>query len=176
MKKNIVKMIALALAFSTVFSTAAFAAKWDKLGDQWFYYLDDGTVAKNTWVKDVSEDGTVISSYWVKNNGVMAVSEWVHDGEAWYYVDGTGLPMKDQLLTLNSELYWVDEDGKMVSESWKQSPEGKWYYLQADGKAYKKGWKTIEGEEYYFLKSGVLAVDALVDGCRVDASGRKAAH
>ena len=107
----------------------------------------------------------------------MAANEWVYDGEFWYYVDGSGLTMKDQLFKLNSDLYWLDPDGKMVSNDWRQTEEGKWYFFQENGVALKNGWKVIDGEEYYFLKSGVLGVDALVPGgYRVDASGRKIIH
>lgn len=173
MKKNILKMTALTLAIATLSSMSAFAAEWGKLGSQYFYYLDDGTVAKNAWIHTTADDGTIIASYWVKNDGVMAANEWVNDGEAWYYVDAQGLPMKDQLLDLNTDLYWVDADGKMVANDWHQDKDGRWYYFEENGKAFKNGWKNIDGEEYYFLKSGAMAADALVPGGRVDASGKK---
>ena len=156
MKKNIFRVMALTAVFASLSTTAAFAAHW---------------------VNTTAEDGTVTASYWVKSNGKMAVTEWLYDGESWYYVDGSGLTMKDQLLKLNSDLYWLDPDGKMVSNDWRQTEDGKWYFFQENGVALKNGWKVIDGEEYYFLKSGVLAVDALVPGgYRVDASGRKIIH
>ena len=128
MKKNIFRVMALTAAFASLSTTAAFAAHWGTVGKDWFYYLDDGTVAKNMWVNTTAEDGTVTASYWVKNNGKMAANEWVYDGEFWYYVDGSGLTMKDQLFKLNSDLYWLDPDGKMVSNDWRQTEEGKWYF------------------------------------------------
>lgn len=173
MRKNRFRVAVLAFSFAVLSAVPAFAAGWGPLGSQWFYYMDDGTVAKNTWIHTTAEDGTVIASYWVRNDGVMAANEWVYDGTAWYYVDGQGLPMKDQLLDLNSDLYWVDADGKMVVNDWHQDTDGRWYYFQEDGKAFKHGWKNIDGEEYYFLKSGAMAADALVPGGKVDASGRR---
>lgn len=173
MRKNIGKIAALTLAFAALSSMSVPAAQWGKLGSQYFYYLDDGTVAKNTWIHTTAEDGTILASYWVRNDGVMAASEWVYDGEAYYYVDAQGLPLKDQLLELNKDLYWLDEDGKMAANCWRQNTDGRWYYFEEDGSAFKHGWKNIDGEEYYFLKSGAMASDALVPGGRVDASGKR---
>ena len=172
MRKHTLKVTALALVFAALSSTAAFAAQWGKVGSEWFYYLDDGTVAKDTWIHSYDQDGNIAASYWVCTDGTMAANEWVYDGEAWYYTGQDGLTMKNQLLSLNQDLYWLDPDGKMVSSDWRQTEEGKWYYFQENGMAYKNGWQEIDGENYYFLKSGVLAVDALVGGYRVDASGK----
>lgn len=176
MKKNMIRVMALTAMLATLSTTAVYAADahWGQVGKNWFYYLEDGTVARNRWVDTVAEDGTVTASYWVKNNGLMASGEWIYDGTAWYYMDNSGLITKDQILKLNSDLYWLDPDGKMVSNDWRKTEDGKWYYFQENGVAIKNGWKVIDGEEYYFLKSGVLAVDALAPGgYRVDSSGRK---
>ncbi len=169
MKKRWITTIAAALVLSTLFSTAAFAAGWAKTGNQWFYWLEDGTVAKNTWI---TAEGA--PSYWVKDNGVMATSQWVFDNDAWYYVNGAGEKQVNQMLDLNGKHYWLGEDGRMAAEEWIQTEDGKWYYFLSDGTAVTGKWYTVDGEEYYFLKSGAMAADALVPGGgRVDASGRR---
>lgn len=173
MKRNILKVTAVALALATLSATPAFAAHWGQVGSKWFYYLDDGTVAKNIWVTTEATETSAATAYWVNNDGTMAASQWVNDGTAWYYVDAGGVIMKNQLLKLNSDLYWLKEDGKMAANEWAQDAEGKWYYLQENGKAVKNGWKLIDGDYYYFLKSGVMATDALVPGgYRVGPDGK----
>ena len=57
MRKNMFKVMALSLAMATLSSTAAFAAGWGKVGSEWYYYQEDGTVARNTWINTlVSND------------------------------------------------------------------------------------------------------------------------
>ena len=194
MRKNMFKVMALSLAMATLSTTAAFAAGWGKVGSEWYYYQEDGSVARNTWVntlvsndesgelsyqvgnKDfVTEEGkSITASYWVQGNGVMAASAWVADGDAWYRVDAKGLIMKDQVYNENKDMYYLGKDGRMVTNSWYQNEEGKWYYFAENGKAVKNGWKTIDDAEYYFLKSGTMATDVNIPGGgHVGADGKR---
>ena len=169
MKKSWMKVAVLTLAMSAMSVTASFAGEWGKVGQRYFYYQEDGTVAKNQWIE--SADGT--GKYWVGVDGVMAAGQWGNTDDAWYYVGEDGLCLTNQMLKQNSDLYWLKEDGKMAVNEWVQNEEGKWYYMQANGRAIKNGWKLIDGDYYYFLKNGVMAVDALVPGgYRVGADGK----
>ena len=175
MRKKTLRTLALGLMFATLFSTAAFAKGWEKVGSDWFYFVDDNTVGKNAWVVTLAEDGvTVTSSYWVKEDGTMAKDSWVYDGEAWYRVDGQGAPLKNQFYRDSSDFYWLGADGRMLANGWHQSDDGRWYYFQENGKAFKNGWKTIDGDEYYFLKTGTMAMDVNIPGGgHVGADGRR---
>lgn len=51
---------------------------WLKLGQDWYYMDPGGAMVSNTWV----------GNYYLKENGKMAVSEWVDGGR--YYVDASG--------------------------------------------------------------------------------------
>lgn len=168
MKKRFLTVVAAALALSIFSTTAAFAQGWGRTNNKWFYYLDDGSVAKDTWID--TEGGP----YWVRNDGVMATSQWVADNDgSWYYVDNEGRRLQSQLFKQDNDLYWLDAEGVMASEEWIQTEDGKWYYFQGDGKAMKNGWKLIGEDYYYFLKSGVMARDALVPGgYRVGPDGK----
>ena len=157
MKKNMFKIMALSLAMATLSTTAAFAAGWGKVGSEWYYYQEDGTVARNTWINTLvsndesgeltyqvgnkdfaTEEGkTIAASYWVQGNGTMAASCWVADGDAWYRVDAKGLILKDQVYNENKDMYYLGKDGRMVTNSWYQNEEGKWYYFGENGKAVK---------------------------------------
>ena len=167
MRKRFLTVAAAAAALSILSSTAAFAQGWGQIGSDWFYYEEDGSVAKNTWI--TSEGGT----YWVNNDGKMAANQWVWAGDAWYYVDSDGLYLTSQLLKQDSNLYWLGADGRMAASAWVTTEDGRTYYFQEDGSAVKNGWKMIDGYYYYFLKSGSMATDALVPGgYRVGADGR----
>ena len=194
MRKNMFKVMALSLAMAALSSTAAFAAGWGKIGSEWYYYQEDGTVARNTWVSTlVSDDGSgeisyqvgdkdfakeegksVAVSYWVQGDGVMATAGWIYDGESWYRVDAKGNVLKNQLYEENNDLYWLGEDGKMLTNGWHQNEQGKWNYFEENGKAAKNGWRTIGDSEYYFLKSGTMATDVNIPGGgHVGADGRR---
>ena len=68
MKKNMFKVMALSLAMATLSTTAAFAAGWGKVGSEWYYYQEDGTVARNTWINTlVSNDESGELTYQVGN-------------------------------------------------------------------------------------------------------------
>ena len=166
MRKRFFAVAATALALSVMSTTAAFA-DWGQVGSNWFYYYEDGTVAKNTWIAD--ESGT----YWMNNDGKMATDQWVNADDSWYYVNSEGLFLTNQLLEKDNKLYWFGEDGRMAASAWVTTEEGKTNYFPADGSAVKKGWKMIDGDYYYFLKSGAMATDALVPGgYRVGADGK----
>lgn len=175
MRKPWMKILAGAMLISTLASTAAFAAGWEKMDSKWYYRLDDGTCLTSSWIE--SEDET--TSYWVGSDGVMAASSWIQDGDAWYYAGADGSLLTSQLIGIdnNTTWYWVDEDGVMATNEWIQTEDGSWYYFGSDGKAYKSGWYNIEGDDYYFLKSSKLAVNALIPGGgSVDENGRKISY
>ena len=74
MKKNMFKVMALSLAMATLSTTAAFAAGWGKVGSEWYYYQEDGTVARNTWINTlVSNDESGELTYQVGNKYDVAV-------------------------------------------------------------------------------------------------------
>lgn len=66
MRKNMFKVMALSLAMAALSTTAAFAAGWGKVGSEWYYYQEDGNVARNTWINTlVSNDESGELSYQV---------------------------------------------------------------------------------------------------------------
>lgn len=167
MKKKFFAAAVTACVLSAMSATAAFAQGWGQVGNSWFYYYEDGTAAKNTWI--TTEGGT----YWVNNDGKMAADQWVNTDDSWYYMGSEGLFLTNQLWEKDNNIYWLGEDGKMIASAWLTTEDGKTYYFQENGAAVRKGWKMIDGDYYYFLKSGVLAVDALVPGgYRVGPDGK----
>ncbi len=57
MRKNMFKVMALEPGYGYVIYHRSFAAGWGKVGSEWYYYQEDGSVARNTWVNTlVSND------------------------------------------------------------------------------------------------------------------------
>ncbi len=173
MKRRFMKTLAAVLLLATLFCTAAYAAEWERqTGNLWVYRLDNGDVARDTWI--AGEDG---SEYYVGSNGTMLTDSWVAGNNVWYYVDANGRMVRGTMYQTGNGSTWYlfGNDGAMLTNTWYQDPEtGDWYYFGADGAAYKDGWYNIDGYEYYFLKSSKMAHDALVPGGGVVGSdGRR---
>ena len=58
------------------------AVGWKQIGGAWFYFNKGGDMAKGKWV----------GNYWLKDDGTMAVNEWVDGGK--YYVGANGAWVK----------------------------------------------------------------------------------
>ena len=56
---------------------------WVKENNVWYYYNEDGTLARNKWA----------GNYWLGSDGKMATNAWVDNGR--YYVDANGVWVKD---------------------------------------------------------------------------------
>ena len=103
---------------------------------------------------------TVSAAATDKENG------WVKEssGEVYYYKNGE--IVKNKLLTLGNNIYYVDKKGRRYS-GWRNIRE-KTYYFREDGKAYK-GWMSMNNTWYYFNEqSGYMQKDILL----VSGSGK----
>ena len=56
---------------------------WKKENNVWYYYNEDGTLARNKWA----------GNYWLGSDGKMETNAWVDNGR--YYVDANGVWVKD---------------------------------------------------------------------------------
>lgn len=119
-----------------------------------------GTVyAQSTgWVE---EDG--LWSYY-DNDGFLVTDAWKKSGTDWYYLNSDGI--RESSMMIDEEFY-VDQDGKMVTNSWVaidnedswDSPdtvEKYWYYFGKDGKAIKSKLQKINDSWYYFNEDGQM--------------------
>ncbi len=167
MKHKGLKVLGIASALAIALTMPSFAAHWGQIGYDWFYYLDDGNVAKSQWV--TSEGGT----FYVNADGKMAKNQWVNADGKWYFVDASGLMLKNTAYEDGTKKYWLGEDGVMLSNQWYQLENGVWHYYSESGVALSNGWYLIDGYYYYFMKSSSMAVDALIStGNRVGPDGR----
>lgn len=128
----------LSLAFTALASFTAFAADqgWVKENDTWFYLDKDGDTVENAW--KTNADGSLY--FYLNEDGEMATSSLIEDGEYLYYVNADGVQSRNQWRLLETE----DAD------------EARWYYFDAKGRAVENTKKVINGKTYYFDEEGQM--------------------
>ena len=141
--------------------SGAMQTGWVADGGSW-YYFDGNGVMKTGWVADGG------SWYYFDGNGVMKTG-WVADGGSWYYFDGNGV-MKTGWIKDGDSWYYFDGNGVMKT-GWVADRDS-WYYLGGSG-VMQKGWTTIGNDDYYFYDNGVMAANTIIDGYKLDETGKK---
>lgn len=147
MSKGVLKTVLLSGVLSTILSASIFAVGWvNDGGDNWMYVDKDGVYATDT----------------IKSSG----------GEK-YYLDSNGNMVRDYLLEdYNDAIYYFDDSGKMVVNTWvavepaqvyyqmDNPPTIYLYYFGANGKAYRAKdsivRKTVDGKKYLFNENGQM--------------------
>ena len=191
---GVLTVLATPIAVNAVAGSDVLAAQgWVKSGNTWYFYNQNGTLARNMWAGD----------YWLGADGKMATNSWVDNGR--YYVDGNGAwvkgahrqaEVKKQGWVQNGSAwnyyhqgnivrnawigsYWLGADGRMATSSWVDNGR---YYVDANGawvkdakrpEAKKNGW-IKEGSTWYYLENGALARNKWVGNYWLGADGKMA--
>ena len=201
---GVLTVLATPIAVNTVASSDALAAQgWVKTGNTWYFYNQNGTLARNAWVGNywLGADGRMATGSWVDNgryyvgaNGVwdktvkkpeapkpeVKKNGWVKEGSTWYYYENGTLARNKWI----SSTYWVGADGKMATSSW---VDGGRYYVGANGAwvkdakkpeatkpvEKKQGW-IKEGNAWYFYYQGKITRNAWVGSYWLGADGKMA--
>ena len=151
LRKNKVKLglgvltvLATPIAVNTLASSDVLAAQgWVKTGTSWYFYNQNGTLAKNAWA----------GNYWLGADGKMVTNAWVDNGR--YYVDGNGAWVKNAKKPEVKKQGWVKENndwfyyenGTLVKNKWAGN-----YWLGADGKMATNAW--VDNGRYYVGANG----------------------
>ena len=178
---GVLTVLTTPIAVNAVVSNDALAAQgWVKSGNTWYFYNQNGTLARNAWA----------GNYWLGSDGKMVTNAWVDNGR--YYVDGNGAWVKNAKkpevkkqgwvkegnawyfyyqgqITRNAWVgsYWLGSDGKMATSAWVDNGR---YYVGANGvwdknakkqevpkpEVKKQGWMK-EGNTWYYYENGTLA-------------------
>ena len=125
---KLVAVLSAAALLAVGASMTSFAATrnpWVDLGDgDWAYVGSDGERVTSEWRRNGSD------YFFLDENGTMARSRLITpddgDGDAYYYVSGTGARLKNQWVRV------MNDEQESVND---QIPEMFWYYLRANGKA-----------------------------------------
>ena len=183
---GVLTVLATPIAVNAVSSSDVLAAQgWVKTGNAWYFYNQNGTLARNAWAGNywLGADGRMATNAWVDggryyvgSNGLWvkgaqkpAVAKpevkkqgWVQNGSAWnYYYQGN--------IVRNAWIgsYWLGADGRMATSSWVDNGR---YYVGANGvwdktvkkqeapktEVKKNGW-VKEGSTWYYYENGTLA-------------------
>lgn len=182
---GVLTVLATPMAVNAVANSDVLAAQgWVKTGNAWYFYNQNGTLARNAWSGNywLGADGRMATNAWVDggryyvgSNGLWvkgaqkpAVTKpevkkqgWVQNGSAWnYYYQGN--------IVRNAwiESYWLGADGRMATNSWVDNGR---YYVGANGlwdksakkqevkpEVKKNGW-IKEGSTWYYYENGTLA-------------------
>ena len=163
LRKNKVKLglglltvLATPIAVNTVASSDVLAAQgWVKSGNAWYFYNQNGTLARNAWA----------GNYWLGSDGKMVTNAWVDNGR--YYVGKDGawvkgaqkpaaakpaVTQKQGWAQTNGAWYFYHQ-GQIVRNAWVGS-----YWLGADGKMATSSW--VDNGRYYVGANGVWVKDA----------------
>ena len=182
---GVLTVLATPIAVNAVASSDALAAQgWVKTGNTWYFYNQNGTLARNAWAGNywLGADGRMVTNAWVDggryyvgSNGLWVKGAqkpaaakpevkkqgWVQNGSAWnYYYEGN--------IVRNAWIgsYWLGADGRMATSSW---VDGGRYYVGANGvwdktvkkqetpkpEVKKNGW-VKEGNTWYYFENGTL--------------------
>ena len=183
---GVLTVLATPIAVNAVASSDVLAAQgWVKTGNAWYFYNQNGTLARNTWSGSywLGADGRMVTNAWVDggryyvgSNGLWVKGAqkpaaakpevkkqgWVQNGSAWnYYYQGN--------IVRNAWIgsYWLGADGRMATSSW---VDGGRYYVGENGvwdktvkkqeapkpEVKKNGW-VKEGSTWYYFENGTLA-------------------
>ena len=183
---GVLTVLATPIAVNAVASSDVLAAQgWVKTGNAWYFYNQNGTLARNTWSGSywLGADGRMVTNAWVDggryyvgSNGLwikgaqkpaatkpeVKKQGWVQNGSSWnYYYQGN--------IVRNAWIgsYWLGADGRMVTNSWVDNGR---YYVGANGvldktvkkqetpnpEVRKNGW-VKEGSTWYYYENGTLA-------------------
>ncbi|WP_448913743.1 hypothetical protein [Gemella sp.] len=121
---------------------------WKKENNVWYYYNEDGTLARNKWAGNywLGSDGKMVTNAWVDNNRYYVGNSgawekdkkkedpiptgkhtgWVKSGNTWYYFNAQGQMVKNAW----AGNYWLGSDGKMATNKWVDNNR---YYVGSDG-------------------------------------------
>ena len=132
-------------------------SRWIHVDGKDYYMNAAGQMTQNTWqgAYYLGKDGVMVKDdftpdgYYVGANGTYLTSQWFKHGGKDYYVNGSGLVVKNAW----QGAYYLGSDGAMVKEDF--TPDG--FYCGKDG-AYLTNQKvTVSGKDYYLNAAGTLA-------------------
>ena len=156
------------------------------------YYLGaDGKYVKNQWIKDGGKDYFMDANgkakknawqgaYYLGKDGVMLTNAFTPDG---YYVGADGAYVRNQKVTVDGKVYYLNADGKVAKNQWSGDyyldgngnvVKNKWignYWCGEDGKYVKSSW--VDNNKSYVNENGVYLTNQWIGDYYVNGSGVK---
>ncbi len=125
---------------------------------QTYYFTGDGSMASNKWIQ--FEEGY----RYFNADGHMLKDAWHQEEDRRYYLGSDGIMFANKLTKpdANGDIFYLGEDGVMVTRSWIYLNNEVYYYFGKDGRAARNGWKEIGEGRYHFEDSGIMSAEAWV--------------
>ena len=190
---GVLTVLATPIVVNTVASSDALAAQgWVKTGNVWYFYNQNGVLARNAWAGNywLGADGKMVTNAWVDNgryyvdaNGAWvkgaqkpAVAQkqgWVQSGGAWYYYYQGNV-----VINVWVGNYWLGADGRMATSSWVDNgryyvgSNGEWVRNAQKPEEKKQGWVKDSNTWYYYNTDGTLARNKWAGNYWLGADGR----
>ena len=156
-----------------------------------YYVGSDGAYYTNRWFKDHKKDyfvnaaGKVVKNAWqgayyLGKDGVMLTNAFTPDG---YYVGADGAYVRNQKVTVDGKVYYLNADGKVAKNQWSGDyyldgngnvVKNKWignYWCGEDGKYVKSSW--VDNNKSYVNENGVYLTNQWIGDYYVNGSGVK---
>ena len=134
---------------------------YDSSYKAWYYLKSNGVYSRSAWQ----------GSYYLKSDGKMADKEWIYDSYygSWFYIKNGGSYVNNQWYKVNGLWYSFKSGGYMERNTWKGS-----YYLKSSGAMAVNEWiyDSYYGSWYYLKSNGVYARDEVIQGYKLDYSGK----
>ena len=105
----------------------------------------------------------------VQPRAVVAVNQWIRDGNRWWYRHADGSYTRNNWEMINGSWYYFDGAGWMVT-GWLKLGNN-WYYLNPGNGAMVTGWLQLGSTWYYMNGSGAMETDTWIGNSYVDANG-----
>lgn len=131
-----------------------------------YFFGSDGTLTDS---QTIEEDGWIQNGdkrYYVQD-GKLVTSKFITVDDSTYYMDGSGVMMKDQTFSVWDEEegashdYRADSNGHIIKGWYQPEESDEWYYYDANGKA-GSGITEVNGNTYYFGYEGRMYTDYIV--------------
>ena len=117
-----------------------------------YYYMDETGKMVTGWYK--MPEYSYYAYIYAFSDGTLACSEWLKQGNTWYYFDGIYM-VWDGIYAIGDERHEFDENGKWLGKV--TESETQEFPNRADG------WQKIKGEWYYYLNGAPIRGRAYID-------------
>lgn len=143
---------------------------WKEINNKLYFFYASGVMAKNVWQ----------GAYYLGSDGVMLTNAFTPDG---YYVGSDGAYVRNQKVTVDGKVYYLNADGKVAKNQWSGDyyldgngnvVKNQWignYWCGEDGKYVKNTW--VDNNKSYVNENGVYLTNQWIGDYYVNGSGVK---
>lgn len=133
------------------------------------FYNENNILKFKNWKNEAPEDGWAQHNdnwYYFFDSGTVSVG-WKYLDNKWFYFNNDG-SLKTGIVKDNSNIYYIDKNNGMLTDSWKEIDSTSKYYFKKDGRAAKNEWENF----YHFEADGTLSKNKWIGFLHVNSKGR----